>query len=165
MIHLNFNSYNHSYSLYRCTAHKPETCPLVKYHCTSYLIVRSLAVSLLLTVCLSTFDWLSYFSDNSPTELANTLSKSPRCRATNICCYKNAYLYNRWLVMGVGYVTPLTIGYLGIGCFHETASITRYLGSDVSLRTGFNCHNIFFLVRLEVYLDMKAIKSLVKVQL
>jgi hypothetical protein len=45
--------------------------------------------------------------------------------------------------MGVGgYAMPLTIGYLGIGCFHATASIIRYLGSDVSLRSGFNCHNI-----------------------
>jgi hypothetical protein len=45
--------------------------------------------------------------------------------------------------MGVdGYATPLTIGYLGIGCFHVTASVTRYLGSDVSVRRGFNCRNI-----------------------
>jgi hypothetical protein len=46
--------------------------------------------------------------------------------------------------MSVGvYATSLTIGHLGIGCFHATASITRYLGSDDSLRSGFNCHNIF----------------------
>jgi hypothetical protein len=47
---LDFNSYNYSYSLHRFTAHKPETCLLVRYHFTSYLIVHSLVLSLLLTV-------------------------------------------------------------------------------------------------------------------
>jgi hypothetical protein len=48
--------------------------------------------------------------------------------------------------MGVGgYGTPLTIGYLGIGCCHVTASVTRYLGSGVSPFSGFNCLNIMSL--------------------
>jgi hypothetical protein len=50
-----------------------------------------------------------------------------RCRATTICRYDNTCLYNHWLAMGVGgYTTPLTICYLGTGCFHATASITPY---------------------------------------
>jgi hypothetical protein len=41
---------------------------------------------------------------------------------------KKTWLPSRYLAMGVGdYATSLTI---------------RYLGSDVSLRSGFNCHNI-----------------------
>jgi hypothetical protein len=50
---LEFNNYNCSYSLHRFTTHKPEACPLVRCHFTSYLIIRNLAVSLLLTLCLS----------------------------------------------------------------------------------------------------------------
>jgi hypothetical protein len=41
-----------------------------------------------------------------------------------------------------GYTTPLTIGSLGIDRCHASASITCYLGSDVSLRSGVYCHNI-----------------------
>jgi hypothetical protein len=48
---LDFNSYNYSYSLHRFTTRKPETCLLVQYHFTSYLIVYSLVVFLPLTVC------------------------------------------------------------------------------------------------------------------
>jgi hypothetical protein len=47
---LDFIMQNYSYSLHRFTTRKPETCLLVRYHFTSYLIVHSLAVSLL-TVC------------------------------------------------------------------------------------------------------------------
>jgi hypothetical protein len=48
--------------------------------------------------------------------------------------------------MGVGvYSTLVTIGYLGIGCFHATASITLYLESDVSLRSEFNCNTALIL--------------------
>jgi hypothetical protein len=47
---LHFNSYNYKYSLHRFTTHKPKTLPLVRYHFTSYLIVRTLAASLLLTL-------------------------------------------------------------------------------------------------------------------
>jgi hypothetical protein len=79
-IYLDLNSYNHNYSHHKFITHKPETCPLVRYQFTSYFIVRSLAVSLLLTVFLSTLDWLSYSSDSSsPTELANTYSNSWVC--------------------------------------------------------------------------------------
>jgi hypothetical protein len=63
--YLDFDSSKYNYSFHRFKTHKPETCLLVRYHFTSYLIIRSLAVSFLLTVCLSTLDWLSYFSDSS----------------------------------------------------------------------------------------------------
>jgi hypothetical protein len=51
---LDFNSYNNSYSLHIFKSHKPETCSLVRYHFTYYLIVRGLAVSLLLTASVLT---------------------------------------------------------------------------------------------------------------
>jgi hypothetical protein len=65
---LDFNSYNYNYSLHRFTTHKPETCLLVWYHFTSYLIVPILAISLL-TVCLSILDWLSCSSGSSSPSL------------------------------------------------------------------------------------------------